>query len=196
MLRGIMIFFGPRNSCRERMKIDEWLPEYQVSARYSILVPSSVETVAAALRKASFADLPVVRRLMRLRGYRLGKTEPEASPATVGFGSFLELVATPEEVVLGIAGHFWRPDGGIVRDLTPQEFPNFRRAGYAKAVWNFHLSPVSGGAQLSTQTRVQTFGRAATVKFRMYWLVVGPLSGLMRKAMLREVKRLAEQAQA
>jgi len=180
------------------MKIDDWLPEYQVNARYSILVRSSPEKTAAALRKASFADLPIVRGLMRLRGYRLGKAKPAASPANEGrrFGSFLELVSNPQEVVLGIAGKFWRPDGGMVRDLTPDGFREFRRMGYAKAVWNFQVSPVNGNSQLSTETRVQTFGRAATVKFRLYWVVVGPFSGLMRKAMLREVKRIAEQGES
>jgi hypothetical protein len=68
--------------------------------------------------------------------------------------------------------------------------------GYARAVWNFQVSPVSGNSQLSTETRVQTFGRAATVKFRLYWIVVRPFSGLMRGAMLREVKRVAEQTES
>lgn len=179
------------------MEIDDWLPEYQVSARYSILVGSSPENTAGALRRASFADLPIIRGLMRLRGYRLGNAERAASPVTEGrrFGSFLELVANDQEVVLGIAGRFWRPDGGIVRDLTAEGFRDFRRMGNAKAVWSFQISPVNGGSQLSTETRVQTFGRAATVKFRLYWVVVGPFSGIMRKAMLREVKRIAEQTE-
>ena len=178
--------------------IDDWLPEYQVSARYLILVGSSPEKTAAALRKASFADLPIVRGLMRLRGYRLGKATPAASPAVESrrFGYFLELVANPQEVVLGIAGRFWRPDGGIVRDLTADGFRDFRRVGYAKAVWSFYVSPVNGSSQLSTETRVQTFGPAATVKFRLYWVVVGPFSGLIRKAMLNEVKRIAEQTES
>ena len=177
--------------------IDDWLPEYQVSARYSILVAASTEKTAAALRKASFADLPIVRGLMRLRGYRLGNTKPTASAAGEGcrFGSFLELASNSQEVVLGIAGRFWRPNGGIVRDLTAGGFRDFRRMGYAKAVWNFYVSPENGCSQLSTETRVQTFGRPATVKFWLYWIAVGPFSGLMRKAMLREVKRIAEQSE-
>jgi hypothetical protein len=135
---------------------------------------------------------------MRRRGYRLGDTKPAASSAAEAcrFGSFLELVASPEEVVLGIAGRFWRPDGGIVRDLTPEGFRDFRRMGCAKAVWNFFISPADDSSRLSTETRVQTFGRAATVKFRLYWLVVEPFSGLIRKAMLREVKRIAEQTES
>ena len=177
--------------------IDDWLPEYQVSARYSILVAASPEKTGAALRKASFADLRIVRGLMRLRGYRLGDTKPAASSGAEScrFGSFLELVANPREVVLGIAGRFWRPDGGIVRDLTADGFRDFQRMGYAKAVWNFFISRADGSSQLSTETRVQTFGRATAVKFRVYWAIVGPFSGLMRTAMLREVKRIAERTE-
>jgi hypothetical protein len=73
---------------------------------------------------------------------------------------------------------------------------DFHREGFAKAVWSFSLAPADGGTRLGTETRVQTFGRSATLKFRTYWLLVGPFSGLMRKAMLREVKRIAERSPA
>ena len=177
------------------MAIDVWLPQYQVSASYSILVHASAEKTYAALKHANFSDLPIVRGLMRIRGYRIGRSrvpEPEAQHS-VG-GSFLELAEVPQrEVLLGIAGRFWRHDGGGVRGLTPAEFADFQREGYAKAVWSFSLAPADGGTELSTETRVQTFGRSATLKFRAYWLFVGPFSGVIRNAMLREAKRIAEQ---
>jgi hypothetical protein len=100
------------------------------------------------------------------------------------------------EIVLGIAGRFWRPDGGIVRGLTPAEFGDFHREGHARAVWNFSLAPADGGTQLGTETRVQAFGRSATMKFRMYWIFVRPFSGMIRNAMLNQVKRIAEQPAA
>ena len=177
------------------MAIDGWLPHYQVSAGYSVLVHASDEKTYAALKRVNFSDLRVVRSLMRLRGYRIDRGRiPESEAQDGGRGSFLELAAVPlREVVLGIAGRFWRLDGGIVRGLTPVDFADFRCKGYAKAVWNFALAPAVAGTQLSTETRVQTFGRSPTLKFRAYWLLVGPFSGLIRKAMLREVKRMAEQ---
>jgi hypothetical protein len=177
--------------------IDEWLPQYQVGSCHSVLVRASVEKTYAALKHAEFSNLSIVRGLMRLRGYRIaGSASPESAPAGVT-GAFLELVTVPqEEVLLGIAGRFWRPDGGIVRGLTPAEFADFHREGYAKAVWNFSLAPSDGGTKLRTETRVQTFSRSATVKFRMYWIFVGPFSGMIRNAMLNQVKRLAEQSAA
>ena len=175
--------------------IDEWLPQYQVGTSYSILVHASDEKTFAALKHANFSELPIVRILMRLRRHRIGRgTVPEPEPRDNGRGSFLELAEVPQrEVVLGIVGRFWRPDGGVVRGLTPAEFADFHREGYAKAVWSFSLAPADGGTQLTTETRVQTFGRSATLKFRAYWLLVGLFSGVIRKTMLREVKRIAEQ---
>ena len=178
------------------MKIDEWMPEYQVSARYSIFVRASVEQTYEALAEAKFSDLGIVRGLLRLRGYLpLRKKVAAVSPPKdqAPYGDFLPLAMVAEkEVLLGIAGRFWRPDGGVVPGITPEEFRNFHREGYARAVWNFSLAPGPRGTQVSTETRVQTLGRSATIKFRVYWLVIGPFSGLMRRSMLGEIKRIAE----
>jgi hypothetical protein len=132
---------------------------------------------------------------MGLGGYRISSSQVPQSEAQSGVrGSFIELAEIPQrEVLLGIAGRFRRPSGGIVSGLTPAEFADFHRGGYAKAVWNFSPSPAYGGTRLTTETRVQTFGRAATVKFRAYWLVIDPFSRVIRNAMLREAKRIAEQ---
>jgi hypothetical protein len=45
---------------------------------------------------------------------------------------------------------------------------------------------------LSTETRIKCFGRAALWKFRFYWSLVGPFSGLIRKVILKQVKTEAE----
>lgn len=173
--------------------IDEWLPVYQVSARYSISVGASVERTYSALTSANFADLKLVRSLMRLRGYGGGRSHSTPQPEGRRFGSFLELAIVPQkEVLVGIAGRFWRPDGGIVRGVTPDLFRSFQRPGYAKAVWSFSLAPADGGTELNTETRIQTFGPWASTVFRLYWTVVGPFSGLIRKSMLGEVRRIAE----
>jgi hypothetical protein len=68
-------------------------------------------------------------------------------------------------------GWAWRaasagPDGGIGAGLAPEEFRAFHRNGYAKAVWNLSFARSDGGTQLSAETRVQTFGGAATMTFR------------------------------
>ena len=76
--------------------------------------------------------------------------------------------------------------------LTADDFTEFSRPGYAKVAWNFKLRADSTESTvLSTETRIKCFG-AAFWKFRLYWTVVGPFSGLMRKAILKQIKTAAE----
>jgi hypothetical protein len=97
--------------------------------------------------------------------------------------------APGEELVIGVAGKFWRPDGGRCLNLTARDFGGFARAGYAKVAWNFRLRTESPKhTVLSTETRIRCFGRAAWWKFRFYWSFVSPFSGLIRKAILTQVK--------
>ena len=97
------------------------------------------------------------------------------------------------KLVIGVAGRFWRPDGGRCLELTAKDFAGFSRPGQAKAAWNFKLRANSPDSTfLSTETRIKCFGPAALWKFRVYWSLVGPFSGLMRKAILKQVKSEAQ----
>jgi len=78
-------------------------------------------------------------------------------------------------------------------DLTAGDFGEFAHPGYAKAAWNFRFRTESGeGTVLSTETRIKCFGRAALWKFRLYWSLISPFSGLIRMAILSNVKAKAE----
>ena len=78
-------------------------------------------------------------------------------------------------------------------DLTVGDFVDFARPGYAKVAWNFSLrADSSEETVLSTETRTKCFGLAARWKFRIYWFVIYPFAGLIRKAILNRVKSDAE----
>ena len=106
----------------------------------------------------------------------------------------MDLPSGSDTVILaGIAGRFWRLDSGFVPIETPEEFLAFQREGFARAVIAFWTEAGStGDTLLHTETRVQCFGAVAERRFRAYWMVVGPFSGLIRHAMLRLIKRRAE----
>jgi len=109
---------------------------------------------------------------------------------------FIVLEEVPDdEIVVGVAGRFWRPNGERCMDLTSDSLIDFSRPGYAKAAWNFKLCaefPRTETTILSTETRVQCFGSAALWKFRLYWSLIAPFSGLIRNAILKEVKTKAD----
>ena len=97
----------------------------------------------------------------------------------------------PREIVLGLAGRFWTPAGGITR-FRPDEFRTFGRPGTAVAAWNFTVLPTDGGSLVATETRVRCTDAAARRSFGCYWRVVRPFSGLVRGEALRAIRRAAE----
>src|SRR5439155_292666 len=107
-------------------------------------------------------------------------------------GGFLRLGEREgREVALGLVGRFWMPSGGRVK-VRPDAFRDFAEPGNAKVVWTFAVEPLgTGTTRLVTETRVQCLDAASRRRFRLYWLVVRPFSGLIRHAMLGAVAREA-----
>lgn len=194
------------------MLLDEWLPGVPAPAaieRHATYVRSPSAAVHAALWRADLGG-PIVRVLLALRVLpaALGGSRSARERLAVlragrdrltlqGFvdWGFTVLCEQPErEIVLGLTGQFWKLGGGIV----PTDVATFRHgppAGYAQAAWNFTLTPASqGGTWLTTETRVRCGDATARRRFRAYWLVVRPFSGLLRRLILRAIRREAEQA--
>jgi hypothetical protein len=173
------------------------MPAYDVKAAYSILIAATPQRVWEELLNADFTNMPIARRLIRLR--TVGRRKPSGRPSTLatmgsrGAGGFLEISRVPEqEIVLAIAGRFWLPHAPVLRDWKAEEFIALAPHGAAKAVWNFYLTAEGNKSRLSTETRVLCFGRSARMQFRLYWFLIGFFSGWIRKEMLQMVKRNCE----
>jgi hypothetical protein len=55
----------------------------------------------------------------------------------------------------------------------------------------FDAEPIPGGSRLATETRVRALDDRARNGFRLYWLAIGPFSGLIRRRWLRAVQEIA-----
>jgi hypothetical protein len=180
----------------DRQKIDEFLPTPDFSACYAIRINASPSVIYQCVLRSDFNKQWVVRLLMTIRtGKRPTRSRvPVHLPQRLQGTGFIILSEVPdEEIVIGVAGRFWRPDGGRCLDLTASDFGGFARAGYAKVAWNFRLRTESPKCTvLSTETRIKCIGWAALWKFRLYWSLAGSFSGLIRKAILKQVKTEAE----
>ena len=152
--------------------LDELMPQYEFSERHSVRVAAPPERVDRALRELTLAEVPSVQALFALRGLpRRGRV----LDVIAGLGRVLDDVPG-EGIVLGVPGQLWRLCGGDDRGEA------------AEAVADFRVER----DRLSTETRVHVGDRAARRKFRRYWLVVRPFSGLIRLRVLRAAKRRAE----
>jgi hypothetical protein len=189
--------------------IDDYLPRYDVRERHSLLVHASPTATYAALRSANLADTPLVRALLALRALpgalghgraglaslrrRGGERITLATFEDRGFRVLAE--NPPAELLIGLEGQFWRPSGGLCTPPAELFLTGDPGPGMARAVWNFALEPAAGGGtELRTETRVHCADATTRRRFLPYWLLIRPWSGLIRRAMLRAIRRTAEQS--
>ena len=165
------------------MSVHDVLPVYHQGERHAIRVAASPERALAAAREARLEDVPLVRLLFRLRGLRAAPNGPIwDSLLAEGFHA-----VSDDTVVL--VGKPWSPKGGTRR---VEDFVAFAEPGYAKMAMDLRAVPDGDGSRLETETRVYLTDASARRRFRAYWLVVRPLSGLVRRSWLKAAKRRAE----
>ncbi len=175
------------------MLIDDFLPVYDVVARYITEVNAPIERVYAAVHGVDLSQSRITGWLLALRGLRRPSRKTALTLADFIEGGFIPLgEERPRELLLGLIGKFWTPTGCVQR-LDADGFRRFAQPGFAKAAWNFSLEPLSATrTRLATETRVHCTDARSRRRFRLYWFFVGPFSGWMRKEALRLIKRAAE----
>jgi hypothetical protein len=106
------------------------------------------------------------------------------------------VVVVALELVIGTVGRFWRARGQL-RATTGADFVKPAAAGTAKAAWNFAVRQhPNGGTELRTETRVMCADSASRWRFRAYWTLIRPFSGLIRRELLAAVRVHAETTRA
>jgi hypothetical protein len=172
------------------------LPQGETLSYHRLRVAASRERIWEALLAADLAASPLSKLLLAVRGYggRALRSRGDTFPERLERFGFTKLREIPgHELVFGLAGQFWRPGGGLRRLPNEGAFLAFEKDGCVKAAWNLRIGAVSEqGCEISTETRIEYFGAAARRKFRTYWALVRPFSGLLRRALLSGVKRRAE----
>ena len=183
------------------LRIDEFLPEFDVVERHWTLVDASPEVAYVAARNLDLSRSLITRALFGVRSLPrlvMGKGRP---PPTVDleafqrYGFVILSEEPPAELVLGVVGRFWTPTGSI-EPITPDAFVGFDRPGFAKGAMTLSVQPASGSSVVATETRVLCLDDASRRSFRRYWRAIGPFSAYLRRIMLTEVKRSAEGAVA
>jgi hypothetical protein len=181
-----------------RMPLDEFMPVYDAGEIHSTRIAAPPDAVMAAVRSLSAREVPVLVGLMALRSVpgRLRGRRPRRRDGTIldSFlrGGFVMLADRPDELVVASVGRFWRASADVLR-IDAADFEAFGEPGYAKAAFNMHAQPASGGGTLlTTETRIHATDDAARRSFRRYWRVIHPGSAAIRLAWLRAIRRRAE----
>jgi hypothetical protein len=142
--------------------LDEILPRFDVRELHERVVDLPTTVAVRAILSAPAAPGPFARALLALRG--VGKRDGDVEELLRGIGC--EPVVSGEDVAV------------------------FRRDGRVTIVVAFWAEPrADGRTVLRAETRVRARDDAARRRFRVYWLVVRPFSGLIRRAWLSAAVR-------
>src|SRR6267154_2706993 len=193
------------------MLLDEYLPEFDVRTSYVTRIVASPARVYASLWTANFDHWGVTRALYAVRTLPSFPARPRDTwrrfhdelfrkrftlDAMRSEGFALLEERPGEELVLGTVGRFWRARGEL-RATSPVQFRAPVPLGTAKAAWNFQVGiRVDGATELRTETRVLCADAATRRRFRAYWTLIRPFSGLIRQEMLAAVRSAAESGQS
>jgi hypothetical protein len=171
--------------------IDEVMPQYDVRERHARWMPADPADAYAAVKEVAAEEVRLFSPLMRLRTLGRSRDAFEGRAPlleqmlAVGFVLLGERPG--EEIVLAAIGRFWSPTSNTPRRID--DFAAFSEPGYAKAALNFNVVRVGAGSRVPTETRVQGTDAAASLKFRLYWLVIRLGSGAIRRSWLKAVER-------
>ena len=145
--------------------LDSVLPSYEVREYHDVSVDASPEDAMAAALALRAAGDPSVAALFRLRGVRGGGLPFKAFFARLGLAPVIET----DRAFVGVGDLYGvRIAFGIWADARGK------------------------GARLATETRVLALSQKARWRFRVYWVVVGPFSAVIRRRWLSAARRAAE----
>lgn len=171
------------------MLIDRYLDKFDFNEVHHVAVAGRPEEVYRAALDVDFADSFAIRWLLRLRGMSTENFSLRAIERSI----FKKLDEEPgRELVLGLVGRFWTIFGDLQTIRSANDFCEFNRPGYAKAVWNFSIATEGSRSVLTTETRIKCLDDASRRSFGRYWTFIRPFSGLIRMEMLRAVKHRVE----
>jgi hypothetical protein len=173
--------------------IDEWLPRFDVHERHEIELALDPERALELALAMPAAPDRIVGSLIGARGM-VARDQPLERFFLAH--RFVVLARTPTEWVAGAVGAVWRPRGGLVRLGDPQEWRAAAVPGTIKAAIDFRAEARAGGSRLTTETRVLAMDERARRAFRIYWLVVGPFSALIRRRWLAAAMASAKRSGA
>lgn len=171
--------------------IDEILPSCQRREVHRRAAgTASAPALWEAIHELGADEMKLMRALMSVRTLGQGRKD---SGRTVleGFRRMGFRVVAEEpnrELVVAGIGRFWTPSGGLRRVEGREQFTEFAEPGYAKVAFNFLLAD----GEISTETRIAGTDAHAQRRFGLYWLLVRPGSGLIRREWLRALVKRAE----
>ena len=178
--------------------MEKYLPSHQFSERHQTTVrcrPGELLDIIQNFQppRDRFSEMAMFVR--QLPAKLMHWVAPSRIPRPLAFtlANFIPLARDGDrEIVAGLIGKFWRPDFGLIAVDGPSGFLACNLPKTAKLVIGFVAEQLGEVTLLTTETRVYCPDRYSRIMFFPYWLLIRPVSGLLRRRALGSIRSIAE----
>lgn len=173
------------------MDLDAWLPDPAIRSRHRRTSPAGSGTLWQAAESVRLRDTRTLGRLVRWR--------IPGVPADVTFRDlfrdhpFTVLDEGDGWSVSGLAGRIWTLERDYPRLAGPDAFRAWDEPGTARVLFAHWVEPTAAGSALVSEARAAGTNRAAALRLRALWAVVGGFERLIGGEALSLAARRAEQ---
>ncbi len=162
--------------------IDKYLPQYTFGEYHETLVNCPIQNVYGVARDFDLSKSKIIKFLFRLRGLPTERMNLQDFVVDMGFTNLEE--NPPNEYLIG----FWMRSR-IEKIPSYEDFVNASISSWVKGVWNFRFEEMAKNkTKVSTETRILCVVPITKLTFDLYWAMIKPFSGLVRKEMLNIIK--------
>jgi hypothetical protein len=158
------------------MRIDQLQPDYDARLLRHADVPQPPAVVRQAMEAVTFADLPTLSLLGRIRSFgRRGQRNPEPIFSGMRHADFVHVDENDDEIAAAMAGTLWRIRKPFVplphRDRVLDPDPC-----WAVTVSSYRIEPRDAGSRFVSRDAGDLSQRSKSArKFRPYWTLIGRL---------------------
>ena len=162
--------------------IDKYLPKYTFNEFHEIVVNSPIEHVYYVAKDVDLSKSKIITFLFKIRGLPTKRLDLQSFIDDIGFTNLEENY--PYERLIG----FWAR-AKTAKIPSYEAFSNNSIHPWIKVVWNFQFEKLAEDkTKVSTETRVLCVAPITKLTFGLYWTIIKPFSGLIRKKMLKIIK--------
>jgi hypothetical protein len=159
-------------------ELDDWLPDPAVCTRHARRSTAAPEDLWAAARELRLSD---TRRLGRLVRWRIPGTAPHQTfHGLLSEYPFVLLAEGERWSMSGLCGRIWTLNRDYPRLDGPEAFRAWDEPGTVRVLFAHWVEKDDGGAStIHSEARIAPVDRAAELRLRSLWLVIGMFERLI-----------------
>jgi hypothetical protein len=158
-------------------RLDAWLATPAVRTHHRRAVEADPDTLWRCATRVRLADTGALGRLVR---WRIPGLAPNLTyERMLRSYPFIVLEEGEHRLLSGLCGKIWTLARDYPRLRDADAFASWDEPGTVRVLFGHWVQPADGEAELISEARVQPTDRAAALRLRALWSVIGPFERLV-----------------